>query len=68
MRPAWVALLALPAILVAGAPAAAAPNDVPTESGAPWPSMRHDRFNTGRSPIRAKYHAGDRPWAFATGT
>ena len=22
--------------------------------GAPWPSMRHDRFNTGRSPIRAK--------------
>ena len=29
--------------------------------------MRHDRFNTGRSPIRAKYHAGDRPWAFATG-
>jgi outer membrane protein assembly factor BamB len=29
--------------------------------------MRHDRFNTGRSPIRARYHPGDRPWAFATG-
>lgn len=64
MRPALVALLALPAILVAGAPAA--PNDAPTESGAPWPSMRHDRFNTGRSPIRGRYHAGDRPWAFKT--
>lgn len=46
MRPALVALLALPVILVAGAPATAAPNDVPTESGAPWPSMRHDRFST----------------------
>ena len=67
MRPVWVALLALPAILVAGAPAAAAPNDVPTESGAPWPSMRHDRFNTGRSPIRGRYHAGDRPWALQDG-
>jgi outer membrane protein assembly factor BamB len=40
---------------------------VPTEPGAPWPSMRHDRFNTGRSPIRAHYHPGDRPWAFRTG-
>ncbi len=29
--------------------------------------MRHDRFNTGRSPIRARYHQGDRPWAFVTG-
>jgi len=29
--------------------------------------MRHDRFNTGRSPIRATYHRGDRPWAFTTG-
>lgn len=28
--------------------------------------MRHDRFNTGRSPIRARYHDGDRPWAFRT--
>ena len=40
---------------------------VPTARGAPWPSMRHDRFNTGRSPIRANYHPGDRPWAFTTG-
>jgi outer membrane protein assembly factor BamB len=29
--------------------------------------MRHDHLNTGRSPIRAKYHRGDRPWAFVTG-
>jgi outer membrane protein assembly factor BamB len=32
----------------------------------PWPSMRHDRDNTGASPIAANYH-GDRPWAFRTG-
>ena len=59
------------AVLAAGAtaapaPSAAAPPDVPTERGAPWPSMRHDRLNTGRSPIRARYHEGDRPWAFVT--
>ena len=56
------------ALAASGAPAqsAAAP-DVPTEKGAPWPSMRHDRFNTGRSPIRARYHPGDRPWAYTTG-
>ena len=29
--------------------------------------MRHDRLNTARSPIRARYHRGDRPWAFVTG-
>jgi outer membrane protein assembly factor BamB len=40
---------------------------VPTEPGAPWPSMRHDRKNTGRSPIRGRYHRGDRPWSFRTG-
>jgi outer membrane protein assembly factor BamB len=59
---------AVVAIAASGAPArsAAAP-DVPTEQGAPWPSMRHDRFNTGRSPIRARYHPGDRPWAYTTG-
>ncbi len=56
------------ALMAAGTPAAsAAAPDVPTEAGAPWPSMRHDHFNTGRSPIRARYHAGDRPWAFVTG-
>jgi outer membrane protein assembly factor BamB len=48
-------------------PAGAAVPDVPTEKGAPWPSMRHDRHNTGRSPIRARYHPGDRPWAFRSG-
>lgn len=58
-----VALAAAAAVPVAGA----ATPDVPTASGAPWPSMRHDRFNTGRSPIRAHYHRGDRPWAFVTG-
>ena len=40
---------------------------VPTEAGSPWPSMRHDRRNTGASPIRGRYHAGDRPWSFRTG-
>ncbi len=64
------ALTLLAAVLAAGATAApelsAAPPDVPTERGAPWPSMRHDRLNTGRSPIRARYHEGDRPWAFVT--
>jgi len=58
-------LLATLALLVP-AVAQGAPSDVPTEAGAPWPSMRHDRFNTGRSPIRARYHDGDRPWAFRT--
>jgi len=28
--------------------------------------MRHDRRNTGQSPVVARYH-GDRPWAFRTG-
>ena len=51
------------AVLAAGAtaapaPSAAAPPDVPTERGAPWPSMRHDRLNTGRSPIRARVPRG----------
>jgi outer membrane protein assembly factor BamB len=59
------AVLALAA--TAAPQASAATPDVPTANGAPWPSMRHDRFNTGRSPIRARYHPGDRPWAFTTG-
>jgi outer membrane protein assembly factor BamB len=63
-----VLIAAVLATAAAAAPAqGAARNDVPTERGAPWPSMRHDRFNTGRSPIRARYHPGDRPWAFVTG-
>ncbi len=40
---------------------------MPTEAGSPWPSMRHDRRNTGASPLRGRYHAGDRPWSFRTG-
>jgi outer membrane protein assembly factor BamB len=41
------------------------PTDTPVQSTSPWPEMRHDRRNTGRSPIVARYH-GDRPWAFRT--
>ena len=40
---------------------------MPTQAGSPWPSMRHDRRNTGASPLRGRYHAGDRPWSFRTG-
>ena len=29
--------------------------------------MRRDRRNTARSPIRARYRRGERPWAFRTG-
>jgi outer membrane protein assembly factor BamB len=47
--------------------AAAVAGAVPTQPGAPWPSMRHDHLNTGRSPVRAHYHPGDRPWALQTG-
>ena len=28
--------------------------------------MRHDRRNTGSSPLRGRYHRGDRPWSFRT--
>ncbi len=38
----------------------------PVQSNSPWPTMRHDRFNTGASPIVGRY-AGGRPWAFRTG-
>jgi len=43
--------------------------EVPVEADAPWPSFRHDRRNTGRSPIVAEYPAGtplDQPWSFET--
>jgi outer membrane protein assembly factor BamB len=33
---------------------------------APWPSMRHDSRNTGRSTIPSRYQ-GDNPWEFRTG-
>ena len=38
----------------------------PVERNSPWPTMRHDRFNTAASPVAARYHR-DRPWAFRTG-
>jgi outer membrane protein assembly factor BamB len=60
------ALLSVPAG-AAGAPAGPAARTVPTEPGSPWPSMRHDRRNTGSSPIRGRYRRGDRPWRFRTG-
>jgi outer membrane protein assembly factor BamB len=48
---------------LAGARSALVPATTPAS---PWPSMRHDRDNTGASPIAARYR-GDRPWAFRTG-
>jgi outer membrane protein assembly factor BamB len=57
------------ALLVPAAAAAAAPHfgyDVPVPQDSPWPSMRHDSRNTGRSPLPGVYR-GDRPWAFHTG-
>ena len=40
--------------------------DTPVQKNAPWPEMRHDRRNTGRSDIVGSYH-GDRPWHVQTG-
>jgi outer membrane protein assembly factor BamB len=40
--------------------------DTPVQATSPWPEMRHDRRNTGSSPIAAHYR-GDRPWSFTTG-
>ena len=39
----------------------------PAAGAAPWPSMRHDARNTGRSPLPGAYRKGDRPWAYKTG-
>ncbi len=47
------------ALLLTAFPAAAG-------AASPWPSMRHDTHNTGRTDVAAAYH-GDRPWFFATG-
>jgi len=38
----------------------------PVQAGSPWPQMRHDRRNTGKSPVVAEY-SGDRPWEYRTG-
>ena len=73
----WVAALLAALLLPSPAPANAAATadryggpdygyDAPVEATSPWPTMRHDRRNTGRSPIAARYR-GDRPWAFRTG-
>ena len=58
-RWAWCAFLAV--ALLRAVPAGALA--VPLDASSPWPEMRHDRRNSGRSPIVARYH-GDRPWAF----
>jgi outer membrane protein assembly factor BamB len=63
---ALVAFLSVPAA-ASGAPGGPAARTVPTEPGSPWPSMRHDRRNTGSSPVRGRYRRGDRPWRFRTG-
>ncbi len=63
--------------LAAGAASAAADHRAPSTAPArapasaarapsPWPSMRHDRYNTAAGTIPTEYH-GDRPWSFATG-
>ncbi len=57
---------AMPALATPAYAAAQRAREVPTEAGSPWPSMRHDRRNTGASPIRARYRRGDRPWSFRT--
>ena len=68
-----IVTIVLAALLPLGArggrprPQRSATRTVPTEPGSPWPSMRHDRRNTGASPLRGRYHAGDRPWRFRTG-
>jgi outer membrane protein assembly factor BamB len=36
------------------------------DASSPWPEMRHDPRNTGRSPVVGRYR-GDRPWMFQTG-
>ena len=39
---------------------------VPLQAGSPWPSMRHDSRNTGRSSLPGVYR-GERPWTYRTG-
>ncbi len=72
------ASLALAALCLSGAGAAAGtPVEAPAadpartpalaaaDDAAPWPTMRHDRRNTGASPLPGGY-AGDQPWSFST--
>jgi hypothetical protein len=51
-------LLPLPGLVLLPAGAQAA--------GAPWPTMRHDMRNTGRSRLPARFD-GSRPWRVRTG-
>ncbi len=44
--------------------------EVPVQEGSPWPSFRHDRRNTGRSPIVGAFMGSppyNQPWSFETG-
>lgn len=58
--------LAVVLTLLAAAPATAAEPQAPTAPGAPWPTMRHDRRNTGTSMLPANPGAA-RPWIHQTG-
>ena len=53
---------ALLCLLTQAAPALARPHgfhyDVPVQATSPWPEMRRDSRNSGRSPIRARYDGG----------
>jgi outer membrane protein assembly factor BamB len=62
----WVSPAAPLPVEVAGHPSQPYGYQVPAQAGSPWPTFRRDRRNSGRSPIRARYH-GDRPWSFQTG-
>lgn len=39
---------------------------VPVSADAPWPALRRDHQNTGRSPIPTEYRGAER-WSFQTG-
>ncbi|HQR80145.1 MAG TPA: PQQ-binding-like beta-propeller repeat protein [Actinomycetota bacterium] len=67
-------LAAAVTVLAVGAASAAwsqTPDQVPaaesaTETGAPWPTMRHDLRNTGASDLPG-IDPGTQPWSFQTG-
>ena len=60
------ATLAAAAVLGFALAGPASAYDTPVQQSSPWPTMRHDRRNTGSSPIIGRY-TGGRPWAFRTG-
>jgi outer membrane protein assembly factor BamB len=66
---ATLAVAAAPTAGAGGAPRGKQPSfdyDVPVEPTSPWPMFRRDQRNTGSSPIRARYRAGEHPWRFRT--